>query len=48
MHTIGPKRLKKEEIQKEVVSESIGLIAPIWHYVGVGVSGRPIGDVFSL
>ena len=48
VHTVGPKRFKKEETQKEVVSESIGLIAPIWHYVGVGVSGRPIGDVFSL
>ena len=37
VHTVGPKRFNKKTSLNEIVSESSGLISPVWHYVGVEV-----------
>ena len=42
VHTVGPKRFKNKPVSKQITSESIGLLSPIWHYVGVLVSGKPV------
>ena len=41
VHTVGPKRFNKKTMLKEFVSESSGLLSPIWHYVGVEVLAIP-------
>ena len=40
VHTLGPSRFLKQYKQKQITSESVGLISPIWHYVGVNVSAK--------
>ena len=40
VHTVGPDRFSNAEIDGEIISESVGLIAPVWHYVGVKVFAR--------
>ena len=42
VHTVGPKRFKNKPISNQITSESIGLLSPIWHYVGVLVSGKSV------
>ena len=42
VHTVGPKRFKNKPVSKQIISESIGLLSPIWHYVGVLVSGKSV------
>ena len=37
VHTVGPERFSSETGIDEIVSEATGLIAPLWHYVGVVV-----------
>ena len=37
VHTVGPKRFDLKPKNNNVISESVGLIAPVWHYVGVKV-----------
>lgn len=37
VHTVGPDRFSIIDNDNHIISESVGLIAPIWHYVGVGV-----------
>ena len=37
VHTVGPERFKLKLDTTNVVSESVGLIAPVWHYVGINV-----------
>ncbi len=40
VHTVGQERFSSETGIDEVVSEATGLIAPLWHYVGVAVFAR--------
>ena len=40
VHTLGPSRFLKQYKQKQITSESVGLISPIWHYVGVNVYAK--------
>ena len=40
VHTVGPERFLSDTGIDEIVSEFIGLIAPLWHYVGVAVFAR--------
>ena len=42
VHTVGPKRFKNKTVSNQIISESIGLLSPIWHYVGVLVSGKSV------
>ena len=42
VHTVGPKRFKNKPVSNQIISESIGLLSPIWHYVGVLVSGKSV------
>ena len=37
VHTVGPQRFHLRPKSNNVISESVGLIAPVWHYVGVKV-----------
>ena len=40
VHTIGPIRFSKINSKEILYSESVGVISPIWHYVGVKVFAR--------
>ena len=40
VHTVGPERFLSDTGIDEIISEAIGLIAPLWHYVGVAVFAR--------
>ena len=40
VHTLGPSRFSKQKGQDYITSESVGLISPIWHYVGVDVYAK--------
>jgi hypothetical protein len=40
VHTVGPERFLSDTGIDEIVSEAIGLIAPLWYYVGVAVFAR--------
>ena len=42
VHTVGPERFKKEPLTNQTTSEYIGLVSPLWHYVGVFVFGKTI------
>ena len=42
VHTVGPSRFKKDPLLNKITSEHIGLISPLWHYIGVGVFGETI------
>ena len=42
VHTVGPKRFDSATPGKVVLSEAIGLVAPIWHYVRVKVFAKTI------
>ena len=44
VHTVGPERFRSEPKSKNVISESAGLIAPVWHYVGVTVFAQNFID----
>ena len=39
VHTIGPDRFNISPKSKEIISESIGIVSPVWHYIGVLVRG---------
>ena len=40
VHTVGPDRFVSVEDTKIIISESIGLISPLWHYVKTRVYAR--------
>ena len=42
VHTIGPERFKKGLLINQTTSEYIGLVSPLWHYVGVSVFGKTV------
>ena len=42
VHTLGPKRFKKETGSKYVFSEIVGLVSPLWHYLNVAVFAKTI------
>ena len=42
VHTVGPERFKKEPLVNQTTSEYIGLVSPLWHYVGVCVFGKTV------
>ena len=42
VHTLGPKRFKKDMGSKYVFSETVGLISPVWHYLNVDVFAKTI------
>ena len=37
VHTVGPERFPSILEDHHVISEAVGLVAPLWHYVGVRV-----------
>ena len=40
VHTVGPKRYQSFNEKDIYTSEFVGLISPLWHYIGVNVSAR--------
>ena len=44
VHTVGPERFHLKLKNNNVISESAGLIAPVWHYVGVKVFAQNFID----
>ena len=42
VHTVGPERFDSATSSKVVLSEAVGLIAPLWHYVRVKVYAKTI------
>ncbi len=40
VHTVGPKRFNLATVSNNIISESVGLIAPVWHYVGINVFAK--------
>ena len=42
VHTVGPERFKKGQVLNQTTSECIGLVSPLWHYVGVCVFGKTV------
>ena len=44
VHTVGPERFHLKLKNNNVISESVGLIAPVWHYVGVKVFAQNFID----
>ena len=42
VHTLGPSRFAKNMKVRNVISEFVGLVSPIWHYVGVKVFCKTI------
>ena len=44
VHTVGPERFQLKPKSNNVISESVGLIAPVWHYVGVKVFAQNFID----
>ena len=42
VHTLGPSRFTKNIKCDNIISEFVGLISPIWHYVGVKVFCKTI------
>ena len=44
VHTVGPERFHSRPKSNNMISESVGLIAPVWHYVGVKVFAQNFID----
>ena len=44
VHTVGPERFRLRHESNNVTSESVGLIAPVWHYIGVKVFAQNFID----
>ena len=44
VHTVGPERFRLRPKSNSVISEAVGLIAPVWHYVGVKVFAQNFID----
>ena len=44
VHTVGPERFRLRPKSNSVISESVGLIAPVWYYVGVKVFAQNFID----
>ena len=44
VHTVGPERFRLRQESNNVISESVGLVAPVWHYVGVKVFAQNFID----
>ena len=44
VHTVGPERFYSRPKSNNMISESVGLIAPVWHYVGVKVFAQNFID----
>ena len=42
VHTLGPSRFAQNIRCRNIISEFVGLISPIWHYVGVKVFCKTI------
>ena len=42
VHTLGPTRFAEDIKYRNIMSECVGLISPIWHYVGVKVFCKTI------
>ena len=42
VHTLGPSRFAQNVKCSNIISEAVGLISPIWHYVGVKVFCKTI------
>ncbi len=38
-HTVGPDRFKLTTKTETPISKSIGIVSPVWHYIGVKVKG---------
>ena len=42
VHTLGTENFSKKNETNIVISEMIGLVSPVWHYVGVKVFGKGV------
>jgi len=40
VHTVGPSRFLTYSEENTLISESVGLVAPIWHYVGTKIFAK--------
>jgi hypothetical protein len=49
VHTVGPKRYKKAELNSKIIwSEGIGLVSPVFHYFGYNIKGLGVNSANSL
>ena len=44
VHTVGPERFHLRPKSNNMISEAVGLIAPVWHYVRVKVFAQNFID----
>ena len=44
VHTVGPSRFRSFSEKNIIISESVGLVAPVWHYVGTKIFARSYKD----
>jgi len=46
VHTVGPKRYKGAVLNSKIIwSEAVGLVAPVFHYLGYNVKGVGVNSV---
>jgi hypothetical protein len=49
VHTVGPKRYKEAVLNSKIIwSEAVGLVAPVFHYLGYNVKGVGVNSVNSI
>ena len=40
VHTVGPRRFKTFSEKNTLVSEIVGLVAPVWYYIGTKIFAK--------
>ncbi|HIB72990.1 MAG TPA: hypothetical protein EYO50_03635 [Candidatus Marinimicrobia bacterium] len=46
VHTVGPKRFKEAALNSKIIwSEAVGLVAPVFHYIGYNIKGIGLNRV---
>jgi hypothetical protein len=49
VHTVGPKRYKEAVLNSKIIwSEAVGLVAPVFHYIGYNVKGVGVNNANSF
>ncbi len=49
VHTLGPKRFKEAAIHRKTIwSEAVGLVAPVFHYIGFNIKGIGLNSTNSF
>ena len=49
VHTVGPKRFKESTLNRKTIwSEAVGLVVPVFHYIGFNIKGIGLNSTKSL